>query len=65
MGSAFASFDEQIKGSITVGKLADFVVLNRDPLSVPPDELKDIQVDITVIGGQIVHGRDAAVSNVK
>lgn len=63
MGSAFASFDEHIKGSITVGKLADFVVLNRDPLSVPPDELKDIQVDITVIGGHVVYERSAADSD--
>ncbi len=63
LGSAFASFDEQIKGSITVGKLADFVVLNRDPLSVPPDELKDIQVDVTVIGGHVVYERGATGSN--
>ena len=63
LGSAFASFDEQIKGSISVGKLADFVVLNRDLLSVPPDELKDIQVDVTVIGGHVVYERGATGSN--
>ena len=63
LGIAFASFDEQIKGSISVGKLADFVVLNRDLLSVPPDELKDIQVDVTVIGGHVVYERGATGSN--
>ena len=52
---AHASFEERLKGSITVGKLADFVVLARDPHDVDPSELKDIPVARTVLGGETVH----------
>lgn len=53
LGSAYASFDEDKKGSITVGKLADFVVLARDPRRVDPDQLKDVPVEMTVVDGEI------------
>jgi predicted amidohydrolase YtcJ len=52
MGSAYASFEEHIKGSIEVGKLADFVVLSRDPAEAPPDTIKDIEVEKTYVGGK-------------
>ncbi|MCE9544903.1 MAG: amidohydrolase [Planctomycetia bacterium] len=55
LGSAFASFDEKEKGSITPGKLADFAVLSTDPRKVPADKIKDIRVLMTVVGGRIVH----------
>ena len=51
----YASHEERDKGSISVGKLADFVVLERDPYQVPADELKDIRVLRTVVGGATVH----------
>ncbi|QDV75214.1 amidohydrolase family protein [Botrimarina mediterranea] len=54
-GGAFASFQEEEKGSLKVGKIADLVVLSRDPWATPPNELKDIEVDCTVVGGRIVH----------
>ena len=54
LGSAYASFDEKEKGSIGPGKLADFVVLSADPLKTPPEEIKDIPVEMTVIGGEEV-----------
>ena len=53
--SAYAGFEEGLKGSIEAGKLADFVVLHEDPFEVPVDGLKEIQVKTTVIGGQVVH----------
>lgn len=56
-GSAFASFDDDNRGTIAVGKLADFVVLNTDPRQVEPHEVGEIQVDLTVIGGEIVFER--------
>jgi len=53
MASAYASFEENIKGSITPGKLADLVVLGEDPRRVDPDEIKDIPVEMTVVGGEV------------
>jgi predicted amidohydrolase YtcJ len=53
MSSAFASFEEDLKGSITPGKVADLVVLGEDPRRVDPDEIKDIPVDMTIVGGEV------------
>ena len=55
LGSAYASFEEDIKGSIEAGKLADFLILSGDPTEVPPDAIKDIKVEKTIIGGEILH----------
>ncbi|CAN5899449.1 hypothetical protein BH11GEM1_BH11GEM1_34830 [soil metagenome] len=54
LNGAYASFEEKLKGSITEGKLADFVVLADDPHTVPPDRIKDIQIVRTVVGGTTV-----------
>jgi predicted amidohydrolase YtcJ len=55
INGAYASREEAIKGSITPGKLADFVMLADDPHSVDPDTIKDIAVVRTVTGGNTVH----------
>ena len=52
--AAYASFEENIKGSITQGKLADIVVLSHDPTKSTPDEIKDIKVEMTIIDGEVV-----------
>ena len=57
VGSAFLCFEEKSKGSITPGKLADFIVLSADPLKTDPDQLKDIDVEMTVIGGRTMYKR--------
>ena len=51
-GSAYASHQEHVKGSITPGKLADLVVLSEDPTAVSPDRIAGLQVLATLIGGQ-------------
>lgn len=50
-------FEEDKKGSIEPGKLADLAVLSADPLTVPEDQIKDIKVDLTVVDGKVVFQR--------
>ena len=52
--AAYASFEEDIKGSFTQGKLADIVVLSNDPIKSSPEQIKDIRVEMTIIGGKVV-----------
>src|SRR5690349_2533384 len=52
INGAWASHEESLKGSITAGKLADFVVLADDPHTVSPDKIKDIKIVSTVVGGE-------------
>jgi len=52
VNGAWASHEEAIKGSITAGKLADFVILADDPHTVSPDKIKDIKIVSTVVGGE-------------
>ena len=51
---AYASYEENLKGSIETGKLADLVVLGRDPLKVDPSTLIDIPIERTMVGGRWV-----------
>jgi len=57
--AAYASFDEQRKGAIAPGMLADMVVLSTDILSLPPERLLDGRVDVTIFDGKVVFQRQA------
>ncbi len=57
MGSAYCSYEERIKGSITPGKLADMVVLSEDITAADIERIKDIRVDMTIVGGKIAFKR--------
>jgi predicted amidohydrolase YtcJ len=57
MGSAYASFDEKIKGSIEPGKLADMVVVSDDVLSIPAVEIEKVRVETTVFDGKMIYRR--------
>jgi len=55
--AAYASFEEKRKGSIEAGKSADFTVLSDDPRAVPPEQIKDIKVDMVIVDGRVVYER--------
>ncbi|MBV9937896.1 MAG: amidohydrolase family protein, partial [Acidobacteriaceae bacterium] len=58
MGSAYASFEEKLKGSIEPGKLADLVVLTDDIFTVDPVKIADTKVYMTIFDGKIIVGKD-------
>jgi len=59
MHGAYASFEEGIKGSLTPGKLADIVILEKDPHEVQPDRIVDIKVLRTILGGRTTYDAQA------
>jgi predicted amidohydrolase YtcJ len=58
INNAFLTFEEAHKGSIEPGKLADFIVLDRDIMTCPVDDIKDIKVEATYLGGSKVYTRE-------
>ena len=54
---AFAAFEEKDKGSIEVGKLADFTVLSQDIMKIPEPEILKTRSEATIIGGEVVYLR--------
>jgi len=57
---AYAAFEEDSKGSLSEGKLADVVILDRDITVIPTGEILDARVDRTIVGGRTVYRRDQA-----
>ncbi|MCK4435190.1 amidohydrolase family protein, partial [Candidatus Bathyarchaeota archaeon] len=57
INAAYASFEEDTKGSIEKGKLADLVVLSENPFQTPHEQLKQIKVVMTIVAGKIVYER--------
>jgi hypothetical protein len=53
VNNAYAAFEEEIKGSLTPGKLADITVLSRDIMTIPEDEILSAKVVYTIVGGEI------------
>jgi predicted amidohydrolase YtcJ len=54
MGSAYAEFQEKEKGSITPGKLADMVLLSDDIFTIAPDQIRNVKVEKTFVGGRLI-----------
>ena len=57
INNAIAAFEEPYKGSLEVGKLGDVVVIDRDILAVPDEELPDARIDVTIVGGEVRYAR--------
>ena len=57
LNAAYAAFEEDIKGSITVGKLGDITVLDRDIMTVSDEEVAGARVEYTIVGGEVVFAR--------
>jgi predicted amidohydrolase YtcJ len=60
LANAYAAFEEDLKGSITPGKLADLVVLSQDIMIIPEDEIPAARVDLTILGGQVRYRREGS-----
>jgi len=60
--AAYSSSEEKVKGSIKIGKLADLTVLSNDPMAVPTKEIKDINVEMTIISGKVVYSKHSLSS---
>jgi predicted amidohydrolase YtcJ len=57
INNAFAAFEEDYKGTLTPGKLADIVVLSQDIMTIPEEAIPETQVDITIVGGEVRYQR--------
>jgi predicted amidohydrolase YtcJ len=57
INGAYASFEEEIKGTLTPGKLADITVLSKDILTIPEAEIPTTEVVYTIVGGEVKYGR--------
>ncbi|MBA2112872.1 amidohydrolase [Bremerella alba] len=60
--AAWQNFEEDIKGSLVPGKLADFVIVDQDPLSLEPQQIRDVRVLQTVVGGKTVYSATTATT---
>ncbi|HYU54474.1 MAG TPA: amidohydrolase family protein, partial [Gemmatimonadaceae bacterium] len=58
-GGAYASFEENEKGSLAASRLADLVIIDRDLTKIPPQTIRDAKVEYTIVGGRIVYDRNA------
>ena len=65
INNAFLTFEEKEKGSLEPGKLADFIVLDRDLLSCPPDEIRSARVEQTWLGGRVVYSRQPVAATAR
>jgi len=61
INNAIAAFEEEYKGSIEVGKLADLVVLSENLLKIPDDQILSTKVDLTIVGGGIKYQRTGSI----
>jgi predicted amidohydrolase YtcJ len=56
--AAYGAFEENIKGSLEPGKLADMVVLTKDIMTIPAKEILNTEVAMTIVGGEVVYRKE-------
>jgi predicted amidohydrolase YtcJ len=57
LNGAYAAFEENLKGSLAPGKLADITVLSKDIMTIPEDEIPTAQIVYTIVGGKVMYKR--------
>ena len=57
INAAIAAFEEDIKGSLSVGKLADITVLSKDVMTISEDEIPSTEVVYTIVGGKVMYSQ--------
>jgi len=57
VGSAYAEFQDAVKGAVTLGKLADLVILSRDIFTIAPNEIGNVRAELTIVDGRVVYER--------
>jgi len=57
LDNAYAAFEEDLKGSLVEGKLADITVLSKDIMTIPVEEIPTARVDLTIVGGEVRYER--------
>ncbi|MBT31247.1 MAG: amidohydrolase [Thalassobius sp.] len=62
LDAAYGAFEEDIKGSIELGKLADFTVYSQDIMEVPEDQLLDTEIEYTIVGGEVAYKKGESLS---
>lgn len=60
VGGAFASFEENEKGSLEVGRLADVTIIDRNLMTIPPESIRDARIKYTIVGGRVVYERPSS-----
>jgi len=60
VGSAYASFQDHVKGSLQAGKFADLAILSKDIFAIDAEEIQETTTDITIVGGEVVYQREGS-----
>jgi hypothetical protein len=62
---AYLTWEEKTKGTLEPGRLADMIVLPEDPLTIAPEKLLSMKVDLTIVGGKILYDREELPSRAR
>jgi predicted amidohydrolase YtcJ len=57
LDAAYGAFEENVKGSIVVGKLADFTIFSQDLMTIPDGQILSTKVEMTIVGGKVLYER--------